>query len=393
MSPSTFIQAHAGHADWRIALAECHRQVHGEMAARAMRHGVFAPLTLGWCYLTDYYAPAAAAILHELQQAFPGVSWVGTVGIGVAACGIEYFDEPALVLLLAPMPRSAFRLFSGVQPLRPVTSEVLPHTALVHAEGNTPDLQELLKELSERTATGYLFGGLASARTRTLHMADGIFTGGLSGVAFAAEVELVSRVSQGCQPIGPLREVTQGERNYVIGLDGDSALDSVMNDLGLDADIADEALFEALSGTLVGVSACAEDVAVPPGQFGTDTVVRNLVGVDRDNGILAIAEAVTPGMRLAFCTRNPAAARQDLVRIATEIRDDLAQGGRQMVGAIYVSCSGRGGPHFGGRNAELQVLRGALGEVPLAGFFAGGEIARHHLYGYTGVLSVFTAPA
>jgi small ligand-binding sensory domain FIST len=26
----------------------------------------------------------------------------------------------------------------------------------------------------------------------------------------------------------------------------------------------------------------------------------------------------------------------------------------------------------------------------LVGFFAGGEIARHHLYGYTGVLTVFT---
>ena len=31
-----------------------------------------------------------------------------------------------------------------------------------------------------------------------------------------------------------------------------------------------------------------------------------------------------------------------------------------------------------------------LGDVPLVGFFAGGEIARHHLYGYTGVLTVFT---
>jgi len=57
-----------------------------------------------------------------------------------------------------------------------------------------------------------------------------------------------------------------------------------------------------------------------------------------------------------------------------------------------VSCSGRGGPHFGRRHAELQTVRGALGDVPLAGFFAGGEIARHHLYGYTGVLTVFTAP-
>jgi small ligand-binding sensory domain FIST len=62
---------------------------------------------------------------------------------------------------------------------------------------------------------------------------------------------------------------------------------------------------------------------------------------------------------------------------------------RRIAGAIYVSCAGRGGPHFGGPSAELQVVRRALGDVPLIGFFAGGEIARHHLYGYTGVLTVF----
>jgi small ligand-binding sensory domain FIST len=60
-----------------------------------------------------------------------------------------------------------------------------------------------------------------------------------------------------------------------------------------------------------------------------------------------------------------------------------------MAGAIYVSCAGRGGPHFGGPSAEMQIIRRALGDVPLVGFFAGGEIARSHLYGYTGVLTVF----
>jgi small ligand-binding sensory domain FIST len=64
---------------------------------------------------------------------------------------------------------------------------------------------------------------------------------------------------------------------------------------------------------------------------------------------------------------------------------------RGIAGAIYVSCTGRGGPHFGGPSAELQIIRRALGDVPLVGFFANGEIARNHVYGYTGVLTVFTA--
>jgi small ligand-binding sensory domain FIST len=38
----------------------------------------------------------------------------------------------------------------------------------------------------------------------------------------------------------------------------------------------------------------------------------------------------------------------------------------------------------------MQIVRHALGDVPLIGFFAAGEIAHQHLYAYTGVLTVFT---
>ena len=163
------------------------------------------------------------------------------------------------------------------------------------------------------------------------------------------------------------------------------------------------------------------------GHFGTDTRVRHIVGLDGARRGVALAEPVQPGMHLAFCQRNVAAARADLMRICAEIREELspeelepaplAEGGartadaagtaapapgtngladtpplagRTIRGAIYVSCSGRGGPHFGGPSAELHIVRHALGDVPLVGFFAGGEIAHHHLYGYTGVLTVFT---
>ena len=125
-----------------------------------------------------------------------------------------------------------------------------------------------------------------------------------------------------------------------------------------------------------------------------------------------MAERVAPGMRMAFCRRDAVAARADLVRICAEIREELepeemplpaatvpgaaaepeAGQSRYITGAVYVSCAGRGGPHFGGPSAEMQIVRHALGDVPLVGFFAGGEIARHHIYGYTGVLTVFTAP-
>ncbi len=234
----------------------------------------------------------------------------------------------------------------------------------MHAEGSTPDLQDLLRELSERTATGYLFGGLSSARNRTLQMADGIFAGGLSGVLFGPRVGLISRVTQGCQPIGPARTVTRANRNLLFTLDNEPALDCVLKDLGLERDAPAHALAEGLSGTLAGLSAGGDDAPRLPGMFGAETMVRHLIGLDVQHRVLALADVAEPGMRLAFCTRNPAAARADLTRVATEIRAEIESGtaGRAL-GVLYISCSGRGGPHFGAPNAELQLVHHALGEL------------------------------
>ena len=85
-------------------------------------------------------------------------------------------------------------------------------------------------------------------------------------------------------------------------------------------------MLHALSATLVGLSTGAEDVPARPGQFGVDTVVRHIVGVDQQRQILAIDDRIEPGMRLAFCTRDAKAARVDLVRIAMEMREELESG-------------------------------------------------------------------
>ena len=95
-----------------------------------------------------------------------------------------------------------------------------------------------------------------------------------------------------------------------------------------------------------------------------------------------------------FAHQNAIASWQLLggaVALGAGQAESAAPSTRGIAGAVYVSCTGRGGPQFGGPSAELQIIRRALGDVPLVGFFAGGEIARNHLYGYTGVLTVFTA--
>jgi small ligand-binding sensory domain FIST len=408
---------HATHPQWRMAAGLVLAQVRAQMAL----HGYAPSPTLGLLYITDHYAGSAQDILDHLGAELPEVTdWAGTVGVGIASSNVEYFDEPAMALMLCALPSDQYRVFSGIAPLSPAFR---PHTALVHADAGTPDVAELIAEMADRTATGYLFGGLASSRGDVVQFAiggngnmkghgkaSGVFRGGLSGVAFGEGVQLVSRITQGCQPIAPARSVTGADGNLVTELDGEPALDVLLEDAGISLD-QPQAAMAALRKTLVGLTQGSEDVVSRTGHFGTDVVVRHIIGLDPRKRGVAIASKVDAGMRLAFCRRDAEAARADLVRICAEIREELepeeltlaAASARAtpdalspptvetspIAGAIYVSCAGRGGPHFGGPSAEMQIVRRALGDVPLVGFFASGEIGRSHLYGYTGVLTVF----
>jgi small ligand-binding sensory domain FIST len=420
MRMKLFPYGHATHPQWQMAAGLVIAQLRARMALPEFAR---AP-TLGLLYITDHYAGAAQEILDHLGAELSEITdWSGTVGVGIASCGVEYFDEPALAVMLCELPPHQYRVFSGVAPLG--VGEGMgfePYTALVHADAGTPDVAELIAEMAARTTTGYLFGGLASSRAGAVQFAvggngnikghgaaGGVFRGGLSGVAFGEGISLVSRVTQGCQPVASQRVITAAQGNLITELDGQPALDVLLSDTGISLD-EPQAAMPALRSTLVGLTEAGADAVGRTGHFGADVVVRHIIGLDPARSGVAVAGRVEAGMRMAFCRRNVQAARADLVRICAEIREELetedaplpmsatlepgrAQAARRpsrrIAGAVYVSCAGRGGPHFGGPGAELQLVRHALGDVPLVGFFAGGEIARHHLYSYTGVLTVF----
>lgn len=424
-----FPYGHATHPQWQTATALVLAQLRAHLALP----GYARSPTLALLYITDHYAGQAQDILDHLSAELPEITdWSGTVGVGIACNNVEYFDEPALAVMLCEFPHDQYRVFSGVSPL-PAYSTLASagrfqaHTALVHADATTPDVAELIDEMAQRTASGYVFGGLASSRFGLVQFAlsgrgnvqgqgaaSGVFSGGLSGVAFARGVALMSRVTQGCRPVSIHRQITACQDNVVTELDGQPALDVMLSDLGVSLEQPRQALAR-VRNTLVGLSdpadAPMDGASRHTGQFGAEVMVRHLIGLDPARKGIAIADLPGVGMKLAFCERNAAAARVDLIRVCAEIREELEpqevtlevasaasvsgaesmpHSARRIAGAVYVSCSGRGGPHFGGPSAELQIVRRALGDVPLVGFFAGGEIAHHHLYGYTGVLTVFT---
>jgi len=420
-----FPYGHATHPQWEMAAGLVLAQLRAHMA---LPEYADAP-SLGLLYITDHYAAHAQDILSHLSAELPEVTdWAGTVGVGIAANNVEYFDEPALSVMLCDISPEHYRVFSGVAPLAQAGSmrgKFVPHTALLHADAQTPDVPELIAELAQRTASGYVFGGLSASRSEVVQFASGgdgnmagqgkatgVFHGGLSGVAFDAEVAMVSRVTQGCLPVAKVHTITRADNNVVLTLDDEPALHVLERDLQISFTNSQSAIAK-VRATLVGLSAAHDPAVKRTGEFDDAVLVRHIIGIDPAREAVAVAQPVEVGMRLTFCQRNAAAARADLTRICAEIREalepeemtaDLAGAlsedasinphpARRMAGAIYVSCAGRGGPHFGGDSAELQIVRRALGDVPLVGFFAGGEIAHQELHGYTGVLTVFTTEA
>jgi small ligand-binding sensory domain FIST len=376
-SPVAFRAGHARADRWEDAAEAALRQV-GPIPAGA---------NLGFAYLSDRLAPAAAEILAHLKEATGVREWVGTVGVGVLATGIEYFDEPALAVMLAVLPEGEFKVFSGRSrppPLGARTSSgaEAAHFAIVHGDPHTDDIPELIEDMSAKVASGYLVGGLSSSRQTTFQIANEVLQGGLSGVVLSSAIDVATRLTQGCSPLRqgadrvPIRHVvTEGERNIIAALDGRPALDVLTEDLG---EVAARDLRRAAQAIHAGLPVTGSDTG--------DYLVRNLVGIDPQHKLIAIGGPVERGMPILFCRRDRAAAHADLLRMLDSIRADFDAPPK---GGLYFSCLGRGEHMFGRRSAELGTVRDRLGEFPLVGFFCNGEISHDRLYGYTGVLTLF----
>jgi small ligand-binding sensory domain FIST len=348
-----FRAAHAAGATWRECVERC--------ADRLGRPGS----GLGFVYFTDALVDFSGEILDVLRERTGVSDWVGTVGTGIVATGTEYQDEPAVAAMVADLDASSFGIFSGKIPMKKQAA----HFAVVHADPQAPDVPGLIVDMSARVASGYVVGGISSSRSRTVQVANEVVSGGLSGVALAPQVAVATRLTQGCSPFGPRYRVTACEENVIATLDGRPALEVLLG-------AADEQLIRT-GRILVGLPV--------PGSDTGDYVVRNLVGIDPRAKLVAIGAALEPGDEIVFCRRDAAAAREDLARMLRSLKEAAPR----PRGALYFSCVARGEHMFGSRGAELGLVREALGEVPLVGFFCNGEICHDRLYGYTGVLSVF----
>lgn len=390
-----FLASHAAGDNWQAAC----------IAALEKLGRLGSQFTLGFFYVNDPIGGDLVEIYNALRTATGLYDWVGAVGYGI--CGLawggdvtsqatsgsakkpdapmiagEYFDQPAITLLATDMPRDDFRIFSIAS--RDLSdfrarhgawiTEACPQLAVVHGDSHNLHTQDLIARLAEESGA-FLVGGMASFTSMHNQIAGGLAAGGLSGVMFASRVAVVSGLSQGSVPLGPVHRITNADGNILIALDGRPALEVLREDAGVETDTQ---LRRLASGVNVAL--------VVPHSDMDDYVVRNLVSIDSARGLVAIGDHVEPGGRMMFCARDSAAAAADLRRMV----DHLAKRAKQAAkGALYFSCVARGPNLFGPNADEVKLLREGLPGVPLAGFYANGEISNNRLYGFTGVLVAF----
>ena len=343
---------------------------------------------LGILYLTEPAASVLPQLVNTLAQRTGIGSWVGGVGLGVCSSEHEVFDEPAAVVMTTALPPDAFRIFS---PTDDAGSDLprrhsgwietrQPVLALIHADPRCPDLARAAVDVAAASGA-FLVGGLVSHRCPRSLLArtpehDGLGGNGLAGMMLAPEVPVATGLTQGCTPIGPIHRIDEARDNVVIAIDGRPALSVFIEDVG-----------PALAADLRRVGGLIFAGLPVAGSDTGDYLVRNLLGIDPGRGWLVLGAEIAPGDPILFCRRDPQSARQDMARMVHQLAGRLS--GPPKAG-IYVSCVARGAALFGEAGVETALIREGLGEFPLIGFFANGEISRDRLYGHTGVLTLFT---
>jgi len=345
-----------------------------------------APGDLGLLYLTEPLAGELDDILAQLRQRTGIADWTGAVAPAICATGAEYFDTPAMAIMALAVPAESYRLVpsitaaqGGDKALGAMDDWIAaqhPRFAIVHADPRGAGVLSLVPDLAE-ASEAYLVGGLTSSATETGQIAGAVTGGGLSGVLFGETVPVATGLTQGCAPIGPLHTVTGMDEQIVTELDGRLALDVFNEDIG-------DLLARDLQ-RVVGYIHAAVPVA---GSDTGDYMVRNLIGIDTSQGWLAIGAALTEGDQVMFVRRDGASAVEDMTRMLDSLK---ARAGPGIRGGVYHSCVARGPNQFGPGSKELAMIREALGDVPVIGFFGNGEISNGRLYTYTGVLSLFLA--
>lgn len=369
---SQYVLAHASDEDWQVALQSC--------IQHAQKNNATATATLGFIYVTDAYAKYFKKIINELENQFTNIDWVGTVGLAICVTNIEYAEQAAMAIMLTDINKTNYSMFSEQATVEQTQLDRVQF-AVVHGDPRNPMLSEQIETLNSTLEPSYFVGGLTSADNYFYQYAGnaskgGITEGGLSGVIFNNSNNVMTGLSQGCSPISETFTLTECDHHMAISIDNRPALEVFKENIG---EILARDINRAAGYIFAGLPIQGSDTG--------DYLVRSIVGIDPDNGLLAIADDLKANSPIMFCKRDSQTAIEDLQRMLNTLKERL--NGKQPKGALYISCLGRGQHMFGDVSNEMKYISEVFVDLPLIGFYANGEIAGKQLYGFTGVLTLF----
>lgn len=337
----------------------------------------------------------------DVMSHFKGAVLLGCSGGGIIGAGEEVEDRPALSITAAVLPDVAIVPFHVPPGELPALEDAAAdwHTRLGLVPEQEPDFvvlpdpfssdaQQLAWGLDAAYPRSTVVGGLASgARApgeNALYLGGRTYTDGVVGVAVYGDIRVDSVVAQGCRPIGEPMRVTRSQRNLIFELDGGPAID-VLDRVFTQLDSGEQQTFQL--SPMLGIAMDSEREGHGAGDF----LIRNLVGLDRAHGVLAVAAMIDPDCIVQFHIRDAAASANDLAGVLGRHR--LGDGGAPAHGALLFSCLGRGRQFYGVGEHDSRLFQEYFGDTPLSGFFCSGEIGPVHgqtfLHGYTSSFGIF----
>jgi small ligand-binding sensory domain FIST len=262
-----------------------------------------------------------------------------------------------------------------------------PQALLLVADPFSFPAEEFLRWVGGRYPGLPVIGGMASAGQapggNRLALGRRVRTSGAVGALLGPGVGVETVVSQGCRPFGQPLVVTKAEGNVILELAGTPALERLVNEARNTLSEAEVALLE-MGGLQLGRVIDEHRATFGRGDF----LLRSVLGADRRTGALAVGDVMPVGTTVQFHLRDARTADEDLHALV---------GGHEAGGALLFTCNGRGSRLFEERDHDAGVLSDLLGPVPVAGFFAAGEIGpvggKNFVHGFTASMALLSDAA
>ena len=236
----------------------------------------------------------------------------------------------------------------------------------------------------ESKKVGGLASGAQAQGENAMYLGDKIYQSGVIGIALSGDIEVDTIVAQGCRPIGEPMQITKCEHNLLKELAGRPPLE-ILHELNETLSDVDKKLIQ--TSLFLGIE--MDPMKDNPKQG--DFLIRNLMGVDRESGAVAIGALLRNGQLVQFHLRDKKMSAEDLeVMLTRYLNEGNAENAK---GALLFSCLGRGQYLYGKANHDTDMFQDKLGRIPLGGFFCNGEIGpvgnTTFLHGYTSSFGIF----